>query len=330
MFLRFIAKIWQQHTAIYTFWFPPKFPAILPRKETMKVVYLATSVEKKQIIAFLSENILPDFQERHEKANFYRKCANFTFRDGHLLDTAGKIVIAADEHEVLHELLTKEHTDNCHIGNFWYFFIKIGVNKLWALIKSKYVGIKREKIRDFVSKCLTCALHQPLKSTDPVRNVIASQPWERIQIDLMDFRKFAEDNRGYCWILNVIDVYSKFLFSVPLRSKQMEEVRIFRLFLFLFKVAHALQSIFRIEGNPRILQSDNGCEFTNELLRTLCAERGILIVHGRPRHPQSQGQVERCNQTILRFLAKSLHDSDGGKKNWVKILRKKNIFIFTF
>ncbi len=42
------------------------------------------------------------------------------------------------------------------------------------------------------------------------------------------------------------------------------------------------------------------------------------MIFGRPRHPQSQGQVERLNQTIKRFLSKCLAFSD--KKRWIDSL----------
>jgi transposase InsO family protein len=29
---------------------------------------------------------------------------------------------------------------------------------------------------------------------------------------------------------------------------------------------------------------------------------GVKIVHGRARHPQSQGSVERCNQDIKQLI----------------------------
>jgi transposase InsO family protein len=82
----------------------------------------------------------------------------------------------------------------------------------------------------------------------------------------------------------------------------------------------ALEAIFQSEGNPQIIQSDNGKEFTSNEFKDFCLSRDIQIIHGRPRHPQSQGQVERCNQTVLRFLAKSLYSSPKGVKQWKKIL----------
>lgn len=69
------------------------------------------------------------------------------------------------------------------------------------------------------------------------------------------------------------------------------------------EVAFELLKIFLEQGAPVILQSDNGREFTAEIIKEL-----ILlwpeceIVHGRPRHPQSQGSVERSNQDVEQML----------------------------
>ena len=73
------------------------------------------------------------------------------------------------------------------------------------------------------------------------------------------------------------------------------------------------------EGTPLILHTDNGLEFSNSLLDNFCKEKNILFVHGRPRHPQSQGQVERFNQTICRKLSKTLYEKE---KNWLDVLQE--------
>jgi IS30 family transposase len=68
------------------------------------------------------------------------------------------------------------------------------------------------------------------------------------------------------------------------------------------EVVAQLKEIFAIFGAPRILQSDNGREFANRLIKELV--RGwpqCHIVHGRPRHSQSQGSVERSNCDIQVF-----------------------------
>ena len=53
-----------------------------------------------------------------------------------------------------------------------------------------------------------------------------------------------------------------------------------------------------------ILQSDNGREFTTNIITDLKSLWPALkIVHGRPRHPQSQGSVERANTDVKEMLA---------------------------
>eukprot|EP00731_Ephydatia_muelleri_P038942 Em1001g1a len=53
--------------------------------------------------------------------------------------------------------------------------------------------------------------------------------------------------------------------------------------------------VFAYLGLPKILQSDNGREFTSTLINKLVKNWPgyMTIVNGRPRHPQSQGLVER-------------------------------------
>jgi transposase InsO family protein len=65
------------------------------------------------------------------------------------------------------------------------------------------------------------------------------------------------------------------------------------------EVSGHLVKIFSLLGAPDILQSDNGREFANRLVESVAAGwPGCKIVHGKARHSQSQGSVERCNRDI--------------------------------
>ena len=56
-----------------------------------------------------------------------------------------------------------------------------------------------------------------------------------------------------------------------------------------------------------IFQSDNGLEFVASVIRELVTQwPGTKIIRGRPRHPQSQGGVERGNQDLETKLGKLL------------------------
>ena len=64
-------------------------------------------------------------------------------------------------------------------------------------------------------------------------------------------------------------------------------------------VAKKLVEIFGIFGALRILHTDNGREFANQLMKSLLEYwPGCKLVHGKPRHSQSQGSVERANRDL--------------------------------
>ncbi|KAK4328993.1 hypothetical protein Pmani_000629 [Petrolisthes manimaculis] len=83
----------------------------------------------------------------------------------------------------------------------------------------------------------------------------------------------------------------------------------------LSKVAFQLLDIFILFGAPVILQSDNGSEFTAHVITELKQLWSQLkLVHGKPRHPQSQGSVERANADIKDMLVAWM--SDNNTQDW--------------
>ena len=53
--------------------------------------------------------------------------------------------------------------------------------------------------------------------------------------------------------------------------------------------------------STKILQCDNRNEFMGEVLR-LVQFYGIMVVHGRPHHPQSQGLIEQANAVLKQKI----------------------------
>ena len=67
-----------------------------------------------------------------------------------------------------------------------------------------------------------------------------------------------------------------------------------------------LKALFIKKGSPTVILSDNGGEFIGEEVPKLCREFEVCMVHGRPHHPQSQGQIENLNKQVKRLLARFL------------------------
>ena len=104
------------------------------------------------------------------------------------------------------------------------------------------------------------------------------------------------------------DHLTKFVVLRPLQKKSADEV-----------VNHLLDT-FSLFGSPHILQSDNGREFKNVNLATMIRDKWpeCKIVHGKPRHPQSQGSVERINKEIKKVLGSLMRKNKD--QCWMKYL----------
>src|SRR2546423_13631305 len=81
------------------------------------------------------------------------------------------------------------------------------------------------------------------------------------------------------------------------------------------EVAAFLFEIFTTFGPPLILQSDNGKEFVSSvIIKLVHLWPTIQIINGRPRHPASQGLVERANGILETKLGKWMENNN--RQDW--------------
>ncbi|XP_060845447.1 KRAB-A domain-containing protein 2-like [Rhopalosiphum padi] len=174
-----------------------------------------------------------------------------------------------------------------------------GIVKLRMSMGHKY-KILRPAIEKFLSVCAICNSKQGANRKLVIKPIVTKDFNERGQVDLVDFQSTPDGK--YKWIMNYQDHNTKFLLLHPLESKRAIEV------------ANKLLTIFLTFGAPKILQSDNGREFVNSIIKELKdLWPQCTIVHGRPRHPQSQGSVERSNQDIENMIRAWMKDNQSKK-----------------
>ena len=68
--------------------------------------------------------------------------------------------------------------------------------------------------------------------------------------------------------------------------------------------------MFSYIGVVRILHSDNDREFVNNIIHSIAKEwpGDVVIVNGRPRNPQCQGQVEQGNSMVEKLIRARLFE----------------------
>jgi hypothetical protein len=71
---------------------------------------------------------------------------------------------------------------------------------------------------------LALELHKPVRKKFKKRKIITKGIDHIWEADLLIMTKYVKENEGYQNILNVIDCFSKYAWSVPLKSKSGKEV----------------------------------------------------------------------------------------------------------
>ena len=72
-------------------------------------------------------------------------------------------------------------------------------------------------------------------------------------------------------------------------------------------------------GVPHSIVSDNGPQFISKAFHKFCMEYRIKNVYSTPRYPQSNGQAEVTNKTLLGYLKKLLTTVKGKWMNELPI-----------
>src|SRR5206468_8198398 len=79
-------------------------------------------------------------------------------------------------------------------------------------------GFNEEKVVGPFDK-LADELHKPVISKFQRRHVNALSIDDTWRADLVDMSEWEKQNKGYKYMLNVIDVFSKYSWSIPMKNK---------------------------------------------------------------------------------------------------------------
>jgi hypothetical protein len=115
--------------------------------------------------------------------------------------------------------------------------------------------------------------------------------------------KFSDINSGYKYILTMIDVYSRYSFAIPLKTKTGKEM------------VKALEPLFK-QYKPENLWVDEGTEFYNQDMKKLLDKYNINIYSTYGEHKAAM--IERFNKTLKSKMYKRF--TLNGNRKWINIL----------
>ena len=146
-----------------------------------------------------------------------------------------------------------------------------------------------QDVKEKHRNCLICdqLREQVPKPQTPLQPIIANAVFDHVMCDLLSF---PVPSYGFKYVLVFKDVFSGFIRCYKLRDKTTNGV------------VKSLEDLVCLLGPPKVLSSDNGGEFTSDMLKEACRQLGIEKRTGVPYRPQSQGNVERQNRTLIKDL----------------------------
>ena len=127
-------------------------------------------------------------------------------------------------------------------------------------------------------------------------------------LDILDLKDYGPgNNKGYRYILVVIDNFSKFGWTLPLKKKNAQTIK------------DSFENILiNSKRKPNLIESDRGKEFYNNIFED-CLNKNNIKLYSRN---SSYGAVfaERFNRTIRDLLKKIVFEK--GDRNWIDVLPK--------
>ncbi len=204
--------------------------------------------------------------------------------------------------KIFQEFILTHYHDSIWAGH-------LGITRTYDRIKQKFYWKNMyEAVKHHVNTCVQC------QTTKLPRNIpvypqgelpIPSYPFEFIAVDFVGPIKPIIE--GYQHILVIMDYFSRWAIAVPTYTTDAETV-----------VDVITEHVICKFGAPRMILSDRGSGFLANLSQQFYEFFKMKKLNTTSYHPQTNGLVERFNQTFIKILA---NISDMAKEEWKDMIK---------
>ena len=165
--------------------------------------------------------------------------------------------------------------------------------------------IRHHDVAEYCRTCEVCQkmTRQKVRRAPIIPLLIVKEPFCRIAMDIVG--PLPKSRSGKRYTLIICDYATRYPEAIALRSIDAEHI------------AEELVTVFSRVGVPHEILTDQGSNFTSQLLKELYRHLHIQPIRTSPYHPQTDGLVERFNQMLKSVLRKAAVDEG---KDWDKLL----------
>lgn len=141
------------------------------------------------------------------------------------------------------------------------------------------------RIRQFLNNEDPYSLMKPIRRTFPRSRVVVDTIDSMWDGDLADVSNISSHNDGYKFLLVLIDIFSRFLFLIPLKNKQHQSI------------TDGFKLVFQSGRKPNTIRTDKGSEFKNRWVKAFFKKEGIHTIY-----TQNETYAERVIRTMKNLM----------------------------
>ena len=152
---------------------------------------------------------------------------------------------------------------------------------------------------------LSNELNKPSINKFPIKKVIVNHINEIHSTDLVDMTQYSKINKGYKYVFTNIDVFSKYAYCFPLKSKEIQDIKA------------CFEKIF-IKNKPKFIWSDKEPAFLSKEMQLFFIDNNVKIYHTNS-HLKAV-VIERFNRSLRELMMKEFVKNNN--TIWYNILPK--------
>ena len=152
---------------------------------------------------------------------------------------------------------------------------------------------------------LSQELNKPTINKFPRKKVIVNHINEIHNTDLVDMTQYSKINKGYKYIFTNIDVFSKYAYAFPLKSKKIQDIK------------PCFEKLFK-KNKPKYIWSDEEPSFFSKEMQKFFKDNNVKIYHTNS-HLKAV-VIERFNRSLRELMMKEFVKNNNTV--WYNILPK--------
>ena len=197
----------------------------------------------------------------------------------------------ASRHDICYELKPKNkgHCDRIMVKEIDNIPFK---EKPWGTFAIKQIINNKQRfgLGNFNMEDLSEELNKPVINKFERKKIIVNYIDEIHSCDLVDMVKYSRVNRGYKYIFTNIDIFSKYAWSFPIKSKKIQDIKL------------CFEKIFK-ERKPKYIWSDQESSFFSKEMLKFFEHNNVKIYYTYSN--LKAVIIERFNRSLRELMMKS-------------------------